>query len=69
MHDGRNFLLIIPEVDSIVGCHRHHGALVDEKLDLDYGARRLTLVTNVSVDARLTQAVTRENRKFIFHDG
>lgn len=67
MHDGRNFLLKVPKVQSIVGCYRYHGAFVHEKLDLYDGDRRLAFVTNVSVDSRLTQAVTeRENEKSFF---
>lgn len=66
MHDGRNFLLEGPEVERIVGRHRHHGALVDQKLDLDDGTGRFAFVTDVRIDAWLTQST--KKWKIILHD-
>jgi hypothetical protein len=61
-YDG-NFLLKVPVMDRIVSRDSHHSPLVGQKLDLNHGTGRFTLVTDVRINSGLTQAVT-SSRKF-----
>lgn len=56
MQYGRDFLLVVPEVDCVVGRDRHQRSLVNEKLDLDDRTGGFAFVTDVRVDAGLTQS-------------
>lgn len=49
-------------MDRVVRRDGHHGSFVDQEHNLNDGARRLALVTNMSVDSRLTQAENEKSR-------
>lgn len=44
----------------------YQGTLVDQKLDLNDGTRRLSIVTNMSIYSWLTQAENEQDEKSLF---